>query len=196
MWDGPRRRLFCARDHLGVKPLFYAQIGQTIVISNTLDCIRLHPAVSRDLNDSAIADFLLFGANQQIDTTVVPRHPAAASGPLHHVVEGHDAVPPLLDAAGGRADPFQTRRRVLGPVHGAAASCAARSAANTPRRRVDERWAGFADARGCGARVVLRERSTGFFLQAITSVYDRLIPDIERHYRRSGCGASEHSHSV
>ena len=29
---------------------------------------------------------------------------------------------------------------------------------------------------------VLRERSTGFFLQAITSVYDRLVPDVERHY--------------
>ena len=69
MWDGPKRRLFCARDHLGVKPLFYAQIGQTVVISNTLDCVRLHPAVSRDLNDSAIADFLFFGANQQSDTT-------------------------------------------------------------------------------------------------------------------------------
>jgi asparagine synthase (glutamine-hydrolysing) len=32
------------------------------------------------------------------------------------------------------------------------------------------------------ARSLLRERSTDFFLQAITSVYDRLIPDSERHY--------------
>ena len=29
---------------------------------------------------------------------------------------------------------------------------------------------------------LLRERSTDFFLQSITSVYDRLIPDSERHY--------------
>ena len=64
VWDAPRQRLFCARDHLGVKPFYYAQLGRTVVVSNTLDCIRLHPAVSRDLNDAAIADFLLFGANQ------------------------------------------------------------------------------------------------------------------------------------
>src|SRR5437899_9715369 len=69
VWDEPRRRLFCARDHLGVKPFFYTQLGETVVFSNTLDCIRLHSWVSPDLNDSAIADFLLFGANQEIDTT-------------------------------------------------------------------------------------------------------------------------------
>src|SRR6266851_4305018 len=27
IWDGRRRRLFCARDHFGVKPLYYAQVG-------------------------------------------------------------------------------------------------------------------------------------------------------------------------
>ena len=42
VWDEPRQRLFCARDQLGVKPFFYAQVGQTVLFSNTLDCIRLH----------------------------------------------------------------------------------------------------------------------------------------------------------
>src|SRR5260221_9164426 len=48
VWDEARQRLFCARDHLGVKPFFYARLERTVVISNTLDCIRLHPAVSRE----------------------------------------------------------------------------------------------------------------------------------------------------
>lgn len=69
VWDGPRRRLFCARDQLGVMPFFYAQIGQIVIFSNTLDCIRLHPAVSDKLNDLAIADFLLFDLNQNPETT-------------------------------------------------------------------------------------------------------------------------------
>ncbi len=86
VWDGPRRRLFCARDHFGVKPLFYAQVGHTVIFSTTLDCIRQHPAVSAKLNDLAIADFLLFDLNQDPATTsfagiqrVPPAHRAAWS---------------------------------------------------------------------------------------------------------------------
>lgn len=69
IWDGPRRRLFCARDHMGVKPFYYAQIGSLLLFSNTLDCIRRHPAISNRLNDLAIADFLLFDVNQDAATT-------------------------------------------------------------------------------------------------------------------------------
>ena len=60
IWDAPRRKFFAARDHFGVKPLFYATAGGAIVISNTLDCVRRHPYVSDQLDDLAIADFLLF----------------------------------------------------------------------------------------------------------------------------------------
>ncbi len=64
IWDGPRQRLFCGRDHLGVKPFFYARVGETLIFSSSLDCIRQHPGVSDRLNDMAIADFLLFDRNQ------------------------------------------------------------------------------------------------------------------------------------
>jgi asparagine synthase (glutamine-hydrolysing) len=64
IWDASRERLFCARDHFGVKPFFYARAGNCLVFSNTLNCVREHPGVSDELNDRAIADFLLFGMNQ------------------------------------------------------------------------------------------------------------------------------------
>jgi asparagine synthase (glutamine-hydrolysing) len=69
IWDGRERRLFCARDHFGVKPFFYAVVGGCLVFSNTLNCVRLHPGVSERLNDLAIADFLLFNGNQNVSTT-------------------------------------------------------------------------------------------------------------------------------
>jgi asparagine synthase (glutamine-hydrolysing) len=69
VWDGSEGRLFCARDHLGVKPLFYAHVGPAVVFSNTLDCIRHHPAVSNRLNDLAVADFLMYDLNQDKETT-------------------------------------------------------------------------------------------------------------------------------
>ena len=86
IWDGPRQRLFCGRDHLGVKPFFYAHLGQEVIFSSSLDCIRQHPAVSDQLNDLAIADFLLFDLNQDKATTsfadiqrVPPAHTATWS---------------------------------------------------------------------------------------------------------------------
>lgn len=69
IWDARRRQLFLARDQLGVKPMFYAQLGSTVVFSNTLECVREHPKVSARLNDLAIADFLLFGLNCEKDTS-------------------------------------------------------------------------------------------------------------------------------
>lgn len=80
VWDHHARRLFCARDHMGVKPLYYAQAGPWLLISNALECIRSHPAVSDRLNDLAIADFLLFGFNQDPASTAfgdISRVPAA-----------------------------------------------------------------------------------------------------------------------
>ena len=47
VWDAPNKQLFCARDQFGVNPQ-HASIGSTLVFSNTLDCIRRHPAVSGD----------------------------------------------------------------------------------------------------------------------------------------------------
>jgi asparagine synthase (glutamine-hydrolysing) len=69
VWDAAEGRLFCARDHLGVKPLFYAHVGPVVVFSNMLDCLRHHPAVSDRLNDLAVADFLMFDLNQDKETT-------------------------------------------------------------------------------------------------------------------------------
>jgi asparagine synthase (glutamine-hydrolysing) len=69
IWDAHRSALFCARDHFGVKPFYYAELGDLFLFSNTLTCIRLHPDVSEELSEAAIADFLLFGLNCDNATT-------------------------------------------------------------------------------------------------------------------------------
>jgi len=61
IWDGRDRTLFAARDHFGVKPFFYAQVGALLILSNTLGCIRQHPDVPAEVNEAAIGDFLLWG---------------------------------------------------------------------------------------------------------------------------------------
>ena len=69
IWDAPRKLLFCARDHFGIKPFYYSEMGELFLFSNTLDCVRQHPEVSSELNDAAIGDFLLFGLNCDVATT-------------------------------------------------------------------------------------------------------------------------------
>jgi asparagine synthase (glutamine-hydrolysing) len=181
VWDEPRQRLFCARDHLGVKPFFYAQLGQTVVVSNTLDCIRLHPAVSRDLNDSAIADFLLFGANQQSDTTSF--QDIRRLSPAHCITWSKEATRcrrywtlPVEDPVYfKRADEYTDRFTEL-------LRAALRDRLRT--RRVGVLMSGGLDSPTLAAVALglLREQPGDFVIQAITSVYDRLIPDSERHY--------------
>src|ERR1700683_2909690 len=69
IWDGRRKSLFCANDHFAVRPFYYARTRDCFVFSNTLDCVRVHPDVSAQLNELAIADFLLVGLNWDPSTT-------------------------------------------------------------------------------------------------------------------------------
>ena len=59
IWDSPRRRLFAARDPFGVKLLYYAFGRGSLVLSNTLSCVRAHPSVSDRLDASSVGNFLL-----------------------------------------------------------------------------------------------------------------------------------------
>jgi asparagine synthase (glutamine-hydrolysing) len=181
VWDAPRQRLFCARDHLGVKPFFYADLQGTVVISNTLDCIHLHPAATRCLNDSAIADFLLFGANQDSRSTSfrdIRRLPPAHSmtWSKHSVQCRRYWTLPIDEPIFFRRDEDYSERftELL--------QTALRDRLRTDR--VGVLMSGGVDSPTLAAMAVrlMRDRPNGFFLQAITSVYDRLVPDDERYY--------------
>ncbi len=58
LWDGRTQTLLLARDHLGIKPLHYAQLpGGAIVFGSELKAIVKHPAVSRAIDPVAVAEF-------------------------------------------------------------------------------------------------------------------------------------------
>ena len=69
IWDSVKRRLFCGRDHFGVKQFYYSLLSNVFLFSNTLNCLRQHPRVSQKLNETAIGDYLLFGLNQDLTST-------------------------------------------------------------------------------------------------------------------------------
>jgi asparagine synthase (glutamine-hydrolysing) len=70
LWDGPRRQLICVRDQLGIRSLFHAEAAGTWFVSDSLDWIAAQTTVSRDLDDTWIADFLTVGHSLESERTV------------------------------------------------------------------------------------------------------------------------------
>jgi asparagine synthase (glutamine-hydrolysing) len=70
IWDEARQRLICARDQLGVRPLFYARTGSDWHISDSLENIVSDGAITIGLDDYWIADFFGIGCCLDVDRTV------------------------------------------------------------------------------------------------------------------------------
>jgi asparagine synthase (glutamine-hydrolysing) len=60
IWDAKRRRLFMARDRVGIKPLYYCQTARAFYFASELKAILADPDVSREVDPCAIRQFLSF----------------------------------------------------------------------------------------------------------------------------------------
>ena len=54
IWDSNRQRLFIARDHLGIKPLYYTQIGGRLLFASEIKALLQDPQCPRAVNLSAL----------------------------------------------------------------------------------------------------------------------------------------------
>ncbi|MGA7964895.1 MAG: asparagine synthase (glutamine-hydrolyzing) [Gammaproteobacteria bacterium] len=50
LWDGKRKTLYLARDRIGIKPLYYAEVAGRFVFASELKAILQLPEVNRSLN--------------------------------------------------------------------------------------------------------------------------------------------------
>jgi asparagine synthase (glutamine-hydrolysing) len=58
VWDTRTRKLFVARDRLGIKPLYYTQAGGRLIFGSEIKAILEHPAVLPHLSHTALSNFL------------------------------------------------------------------------------------------------------------------------------------------
>jgi asparagine synthase (glutamine-hydrolysing) len=58
LWDGARRRLFCARDRFGVKPFYYRSSGSRFVFASEPAALLRDPAYRPGVNERAVRDFV------------------------------------------------------------------------------------------------------------------------------------------
>ncbi len=59
--DGRRGQLFCARDRLGQKPLWYATLTDRIVFASEAKALLAHPHVPAEIDPAAVAFYLTLG---------------------------------------------------------------------------------------------------------------------------------------
>lgn len=58
--DKNRDRIYVARDHLGIEPLYYYWDGRRFIFSSSLKAVVNHDVVSSKLNSNALYQYLLF----------------------------------------------------------------------------------------------------------------------------------------
>lgn len=181
IWDDNNNRLFCARDHFGVKPFFYVHRKNKLIFSNTLSCILIHPEVSRELNDLAIADTLLFGYSQEPSGTAykdILRLPAAHflvwEGSVKRI-KGYWALP---------ADGYIRYRSKQDYIDNFLDIFKTAVADRLRTDKIAVSMSGGLDSTSVAAIAAeqLSQQFSVFDLRAYTSVYEKLIPDEEGHY--------------
>jgi len=61
IWDEKKEQLFCARDHVGIKPFYYHLTDDVLVFSNDIRGLIVHGEISKIINDEAVAIYLTKG---------------------------------------------------------------------------------------------------------------------------------------
>jgi asparagine synthase (glutamine-hydrolysing) len=60
LWDEQKQQLLLARDHLGVKPLFYAQRGSSMVFGSELKALLAHPGIKAEIDTIGLTEIFGF----------------------------------------------------------------------------------------------------------------------------------------
>jgi asparagine synthase (glutamine-hydrolysing) len=60
LWDGKKREMLLARDHLGVKPLYYAVLADGVVFASELKALLVFPEISDSLDLTGIHQHLSY----------------------------------------------------------------------------------------------------------------------------------------
>ncbi|MBI5510230.1 MAG: asparagine synthase (glutamine-hydrolyzing) [Deltaproteobacteria bacterium] len=68
LWDQARGRLLLARDHVGIKPLYYAATKHGLVFASEVKAITASRLVDQTIDRAAVASLLAFGSVQSPHT--------------------------------------------------------------------------------------------------------------------------------
>ncbi|MDP7324500.1 MAG: asparagine synthase (glutamine-hydrolyzing), partial [Candidatus Woesearchaeota archaeon] len=68
IWDTPQKKLFIARDRLGIKPLYYTVVKNQIIFASEIKALLSYSQIKRSVNKNALSHFLSFRCNPTEET--------------------------------------------------------------------------------------------------------------------------------
>lgn len=60
LWDAKEREMFIARDHVGIKPLYFAEVGGGIVFASELKALLDVKGLKRTIDGTALAEYVTY----------------------------------------------------------------------------------------------------------------------------------------
>lgn len=61
IWDRNEKKLFCARDRLGIKPFYYFWNGRLFAFASEIKALLEHPEISAEFEPAVLQEYLGFG---------------------------------------------------------------------------------------------------------------------------------------
>ena len=68
IWDTKKKEMFGARDHFGIKPLYYARMNGTFFVGSEIKAFLDHPNFTMELNKRALKSYMTFQYNVTQET--------------------------------------------------------------------------------------------------------------------------------
>jgi asparagine synthase (glutamine-hydrolysing) len=179
LWDGKRGTLLAARDGLGIRVLYAAQSGETLVVSNVMAATLSTPGVPDTLDDRALVSFLATGAIEAGKTA----YRSVRMIPAGHTLRVCDGRASLARHWWFPSTESPRRRRNHEEILEGYRAVVARAVADRVRRRpVAILLSGGVDSTTMAAAA--RATQPSGLLQGLTAVYNRLSPLNELVYAR------------
>jgi asparagine synthase (glutamine-hydrolysing) len=60
LWDSKRKEVFLARDHLGIKPLYYVSVGSRVLFASEIKALLEDPDYHREIDVEALGELFTF----------------------------------------------------------------------------------------------------------------------------------------
>ena len=70
IWNTKEKELFMARDHFGVKPLFYSLFNDTLIVGSEIKTLFEYPGIEKILDNQGISELLGIGPSHTPGTTI------------------------------------------------------------------------------------------------------------------------------